>query len=99
MATVTGLLTGGLMLISPVMFARLGWRGAAQMSPRVLFWGGSLFFSLAIARPLLAQPGTLCAPTATRRIHVCMCARSRPITRTRCSAWGPRSRLARLCDV
>ena len=64
-ATATGLLSMALMLVSPVLFARLKWYGAASASPRILLFGGGLFFAAAVSRaqllpaslaPALLQP-------------------------------------------
>ena len=43
-ATATGALTALMMLASPALFARLGWRGAAGLLPRILLVGGAAFF-------------------------------------------------------
>ena len=52
-ATATGVLSMALMLLSPVLFARLKWHGAASASPRILLFGGGLFFAAAVARSQL----------------------------------------------
>jgi AAA family ATP:ADP antiporter len=49
-ATATGALTACMMLVSPVLFSHLGWRGAAGVLPRILLWGGAAFFGGAIWR-------------------------------------------------
>ncbi|KAI8467681.1 MAG: TLC ATP/ADP transporter-domain-containing protein [Monoraphidium minutum] len=43
----TGAVTAGLMLLSPVLFDRLGWRGVAGATPRILLVGGTAFFAAA----------------------------------------------------
>lgn len=43
-ATWSGVVTGGLMLLSPLLFERLGWRGVAGATPKILLYGGSAFF-------------------------------------------------------
>lgn len=43
-ATWSGVVTGGLMLLSPLLFERLGWRGVANATPTILLYGGSAFF-------------------------------------------------------
>lgn len=48
-ATATGALTACMMLASPALFARLGWRGAAGLLPRILFFGGAAFFGGTVA--------------------------------------------------
>jgi AAA family ATP:ADP antiporter len=61
-ATATGALTALMMLASPVLFARLGWRGAAGLLPRILFWGGLIFFGGAVGlahAPPAMQPTLL----------------------------------------
>lgn len=60
-ATATGILTGFLMLVSPTIFTRFGWKGAAQANPRFLFWGGLVFFGMAIARSLIIPAGVAAA--------------------------------------
>lgn len=60
-ATATGVLTGLLMLVSPTIFTRLGWKGAAQANPKFLFWGGLVFFGMAIARSVLVPAGVAVA--------------------------------------
>jgi len=45
----TGATTCALMLVSPVLFDRLGWRGVAGATPRVLAYGGGLFFAACVA--------------------------------------------------
>jgi hypothetical protein len=41
--------TGGLMVLSPILFDRLGWRSVAGATPQILTWGGGLFFALCIS--------------------------------------------------
>lgn len=48
-ATATGALTALMMLASPALFARLGWRGAAGLLPRILLFGGAAFFAGSVA--------------------------------------------------
>ncbi|GBF96975.1 hypothetical protein Rsub_09772 [Raphidocelis subcapitata] len=48
-ATWTGVSTAALMLASPLLFERLGWRGVAGATPKILLYGGSAFFGAAIA--------------------------------------------------
>jgi hypothetical protein len=45
----TGVVTASSMLISPILFERLGWRGVASTTPQILLFGGTLFFAAAIA--------------------------------------------------
>lgn len=40
----TGVVTGSLMLISPILFEKLGWKGVANATPQILLWGGGVFF-------------------------------------------------------
>lgn len=47
-ATWSGVVTGGLMLLSPLLFERLGWRGVAGATPKILLYGGSAFFAACI---------------------------------------------------
>ncbi len=37
------------MLLSPLLFERLGWRGVAGATPAILLWGGAVFFAACIA--------------------------------------------------
>jgi len=37
------------MLLSPLLFERLGWRGVAGATPKILLFGGSAFFCACIA--------------------------------------------------
>lgn len=37
------------MLMSPLLFERLGWRGVANTTPTILLYGGSAFFVGCIA--------------------------------------------------
>eukprot|EP00775_Hariotina_reticulata_P001387 gene1387-1727_t len=48
-ATWSGVVTGGLMLLSPLLFERWGWRGVANATPNMLLLGGTVFFSACIA--------------------------------------------------
>jgi ATP:ADP antiporter, AAA family len=65
----TGATTCALMLVSPVLFDRLGWRGVAGATPRVLAYGGGLFFVACIAYQHLhgaaAQAAAQAAAAAT----------------------------------
>lgn len=40
----TGMVTGGLMLLSPTLFGALGWEGVAKATPRVMLLAGTPFF-------------------------------------------------------
>lgn len=44
-----GVFTGGLMILSPAMFARMGWKEVAAATPQVLLVGGAAFFAACIA--------------------------------------------------
>jgi ATP/ADP translocase len=37
------------MLLSPLLFERMGWHGVAISTPRILLYGGSAFFAACIA--------------------------------------------------
>jgi AAA family ATP:ADP antiporter len=37
------------MIVSPVLFDRLGWRGVANATPQILLFGGTFFFAAAVA--------------------------------------------------
>lgn len=45
----TGMVTGGLMLLSPTLFGALGWEGVAKATPRVMLLAGTPFFLGCIA--------------------------------------------------
>ena len=44
-----GLVTGGLMILSPTMFRSMGWKGVAATTPKILLVGGVGFFGLCMA--------------------------------------------------
>lgn len=59
-ATCTGAVTGTLMLLTPLLFSRLGWRGVAAATPLILTWGGGAFFAACIAyQHFFGGPGGL----------------------------------------
>lgn len=47
-ASLCGVVTGLLMMISPLLFKRLGWGGTAGATPAMLLAGGVPFFVVAI---------------------------------------------------
>lgn len=59
----TGIVTGTMMLVSPTIFKRMGWKGVAKATPNFLCWTGVPFFvgciTLAFLRPTTAAPLTL----------------------------------------
>jgi len=63
----TGLVTGTLMFVSPILFDRLGWRGVAGATPLFMLWAGMPFFAGVVLYTLLPAnaAGTL-APTMLR---------------------------------
>lgn len=56
----TGIVTGSMMFVSPLIFRRLGWKGVAQATPNFLCWTGVPFFVgciiLALLNPASAVP-------------------------------------------
>jgi AAA family ATP:ADP antiporter len=48
-AVATGGTTALLMLLSPLFFERLGWRGVASATPQILLYGGTAFFAACLA--------------------------------------------------
>ncbi len=48
-ATWTGVVTGSLMVLSPLLFDKLGWRPVAAATPQILTYGGGVFFAMCIA--------------------------------------------------
>lgn len=49
----TGLVTGTLMFVSPILFDRLGWRGVAGATPLFMLWAGMPFFAGLVVYTLL----------------------------------------------
>ncbi|CAD7703422.1 unnamed protein product [Ostreobium quekettii] len=56
-ATATGLVTASLMVLSPIMFEKLGWAGVAGVTPNVLAYGGTAFFLLCFGYHAFASVG------------------------------------------
>ncbi|KAL3142921.1 hypothetical protein ABBQ38_003208 [Trebouxia sp. C0009 RCD-2024] len=54
----TGLVTGTLMFVSPVLFDRLGWRGVAGATPTFMLWAGMPFFAGIVVYTLLPATAT-----------------------------------------
>ena len=54
----TGLVTGTMMIVSPVIFRRLGWKGVAKATPTFLTWTGVPFFAGCIGYSLIKPGGT-----------------------------------------
>ena len=50
----TGIVTGTLMLTSPLLFDRIGWKGVASATPNFMIWGGIPFFVGCIAYNVFA---------------------------------------------
>ncbi|CAD7696846.1 unnamed protein product [Ostreobium quekettii] len=63
-ATATGIVTGSLMFLSPIMFERLGWTGVAGVTPKVLSYGGGAFFLSCFAYHAFTRMGALAWGTA-----------------------------------
>ncbi|MEW5316861.1 MAG: hypothetical protein WDW38_008205 [Sanguina aurantia] len=53
-STWQGVVTGILMVMSPALFERMGWKGVAAATPQVLLWGGGVFFASCIGYQLLS---------------------------------------------
>lgn len=49
----TGIVTGTMMLVSPWIFKKLGWKGVAKATPTFLSWTGVPFFVGCIALAFL----------------------------------------------
>lgn len=47
-AMILGITTAFMMIVSPILFKKIGWRGVANVTPRVLTIGGCVFFSACI---------------------------------------------------
>ena len=56
-ATATGLLTGAMMFLSPILFTRIGWKGVANLMPAIMTFGGCAFFALCSAFHVFGQFG------------------------------------------
>lgn len=56
----TGIVTGSMMFVSPLIFRRLGWKGVAKATPNFFTWTGVPFFMgciiLALLNPASAVP-------------------------------------------
>ena len=55
----TGIVTGSMMFVSPLIFKRLGWKGVAKATPNFLCWTGVPFFASCIALALLNPTTTV----------------------------------------
>jgi AAA family ATP:ADP antiporter len=55
------------MLLSPLLFERLGWRGVANATPKILLYGGSAFFVACITYQVGASPCQRTAQHSTAR--------------------------------
>lgn len=44
------------MVLSPTMFARLGWAGVAAATPQILLYGGGIFFAVSMAYQFVVAP-------------------------------------------
>lgn len=55
----TGLVTGGMMFVSPYLFTKIGWRGVASASPTILLYGGVTFFLAALANRIFFVGGPI----------------------------------------
>jgi len=51
----TGIVTGSLMFMSPMLFDRIRWEGVASTTPNFMFWGGIPFFIGCIAYNFMAD--------------------------------------------
>ena len=60
-----GVVTGLLMILSPTLFERMGWKGVASTTPWVLLWGGLAFFISCMAYQLTFAPGALWGSLST----------------------------------
>ncbi|KFM23748.1 ADP,ATP carrier protein 1, chloroplastic [Auxenochlorella protothecoides] len=63
----TGIVTGSLMLLSPTLFARLGWEGVAKTTPRLMLYAGTPFFLGCIGYNFWLS-GTLNGPMALKTL-------------------------------
>ena len=63
----TGLVTGTLMFVSPILFDRLGWRGVAGATPLFMLWAGMPFFAGVVLYTLLpSSASATLAPSMLR---------------------------------
>ncbi|GLI68678.1 hypothetical protein VaNZ11_013164 [Volvox africanus] len=63
-STWQGIVTGLLMVLSPTMFERMGWAGVAAATPKILLYGGGLFFATAMVYQFLLSPTASAAASA-----------------------------------
>jgi len=56
-ATATGLITGAMMFLSPILFTKIGWKGVANLTPVLMTFGGCAFFALCSAFHVTGQLG------------------------------------------
>jgi len=68
-ASCTGIVTGVLMLASPVLFSRLGWGGVAATTPTLLLFGGVPFFCVAVFYNIFSV-GTTTGPAMLQAIVI-----------------------------
>lgn len=61
----TGIVTGALMFVSPLLFDRIGWRGVASATPNFMMWGGTLFFVGCIMYNVIASSSAAALFTGT----------------------------------
>ena len=66
----TGLVTGTLMFVSPVLFDRLGWRGVAGATPIFMLWAGMPFFAGVVLYTLLPSTAAATIGPAMLRLLV-----------------------------
>ena len=57
----TGLVTGTMMIVSPIIFRRLGWKGVAKATPTFLCFTGVPFFGGCLAYSLFKPAGAAAA--------------------------------------
>ncbi|GIL72365.1 hypothetical protein Vretimale_4143 [Volvox reticuliferus] len=63
-STWQGIVTGLLMVLSPTMFERMGWAGVAAATPKILLYGGGLFFATAMVYQFALAPTASAAASA-----------------------------------
>jgi AAA family ATP:ADP antiporter len=66
----TGIITGALMFVSPLLFDRIGWRGVASATPNFMLWGGTFFFIGCILYNIMVLTSAAALSTGTVTLQV-----------------------------
>lgn len=66
----TGIITGLLMFVSPLLFDRIGWKGVASATPNFMLWGGTFFFVGCILYNIITLTSAAALSTGTVTLQV-----------------------------